>query len=258
MNKTKIEWCDYTINPVKGLCPMACTYCYARRMYLNPFYKPMYEHQEIRFDVKGYQDDDDWGISKLKNPSRIFVGSTMELFGDWIEPRWLEVLFQMIRRYPQHTFIFLTKQPQNLIKWSPFPSNCWVGYSVTDWRSFHRAAEHLFHIQAGKLFVSIEPLLDRVEYIKGGMSTILPVFQAGWLDWIIIGQQTPVSVKTSPKVEWIREIVEAADKVKIPVFLKNNLKPLYGNPNPYVPNILDTWWGECNVFGVKLRQELPL
>ncbi len=36
MNHTKIEWCDYTINPVKGLCPMACKdnqdkeYCYAR------------------------------------------------------------------------------------------------------------------------------------------------------------------------------------------------------------------------------------
>ena len=33
MNKTKIPWCDYTANPVKGLCPMACSYCYARRLY---------------------------------------------------------------------------------------------------------------------------------------------------------------------------------------------------------------------------------
>lgn len=30
MQKTKIPWADYTINPVKGLCPMACSYCYAR------------------------------------------------------------------------------------------------------------------------------------------------------------------------------------------------------------------------------------
>lgn len=28
MNKTKIEWADYTINPVKGLCPMACPVCF--------------------------------------------------------------------------------------------------------------------------------------------------------------------------------------------------------------------------------------
>ena len=33
MNKTKRPWTDYTLNPVKGLCPMACPYCYARAMY---------------------------------------------------------------------------------------------------------------------------------------------------------------------------------------------------------------------------------
>lgn len=33
MSKTKIPWCDFTINPVKGLCPMACPSCYARRRY---------------------------------------------------------------------------------------------------------------------------------------------------------------------------------------------------------------------------------
>jgi DNA repair photolyase len=30
MNKTKIEWCDATINPVVG-CLHNCPYCYARR-----------------------------------------------------------------------------------------------------------------------------------------------------------------------------------------------------------------------------------
>ncbi len=29
-----------------------------------------------------------------------------------------------------------------------------------------------------------------------------------------------------PKIEWVQEIVEAADKAEIPVFLKDNLKPL--------------------------------
>lgn len=30
MNKTKIEWCDSTWNPVTG-CLHNCNYCYARR-----------------------------------------------------------------------------------------------------------------------------------------------------------------------------------------------------------------------------------
>ena len=39
MQKTKIEWTDYTWNPIKGLCPVDCklpdgrSYCYAKRIY---------------------------------------------------------------------------------------------------------------------------------------------------------------------------------------------------------------------------------
>ncbi len=211
MNKTKIEWCDYTINPVKGLCPMACPYCYARATYKRFRWNP-----EIRFDASVLDD-----IDKIKVPSRVFVGSTMELFGDWIRPGWSDVLFRAVRRMSQHTFIFLTKQPQNLIKWSPFPDNCWVGVSTTDDAMMVKALDYLRHIQAGIKFISIEPMLA-------------PVY-TGWIDvyfknagvgWLIIGQQTPISAKTQPKMEWIQEIVEAADKAEIPVFLKDNLRPL--------------------------------
>lgn len=31
MNKTRIEWCDSTWNPVTG-CKHGCPYCYARRV----------------------------------------------------------------------------------------------------------------------------------------------------------------------------------------------------------------------------------
>jgi hypothetical protein len=36
-------------------------------------------------------------VDKIKKPSRIFVGSTMELFGKWIEPRWLEAIFGFLK-----------------------------------------------------------------------------------------------------------------------------------------------------------------
>lgn len=47
------------------------------------------------------------------------------------------------------------------------------------------------------------------------------------ISWIICGQQTPVR-KNIPR-QWLDDIVSAADKACIPVFCKDNLKPLLGN-----------------------------
>lgn len=52
-----------------------------------------------------------------------------------------------------------------------------------------------------------------------------------------------------PKVEWIREIVDAADKAGVPVFLKNNLFDLLDSDGPEV----DFAFGMSD----QLRQEFP-
>ena len=43
------------------------------------------------------------------------------------------------------------------------------------------------------------------------------------ISWVILGAQTPRSEKTFPKWGWVKEIIDAADKANIPVFLKDNL-----------------------------------
>ena len=45
---------------------------------------------------------------------------------------WQREIFKVIRANPQHRFYFLTKQPRNLAKFSPFPDNCWIGVTVCD------------------------------------------------------------------------------------------------------------------------------
>lgn len=241
MNRTAIEWTDYTVNPVKGLCPMACPYCYARRMYKR------YKWDEtIRFDPEVLISNK--AFEAYRSHPRVFVGSTFELFGPWVDEDWLHEIFSLIENIPA-TFIFLTKQPQNLAKWSPFPKNCWVGVSITDGDKEPPPLMYLKDIKAAVKFVSFEPLLHWWDSATSEMTA--RSFKTAGVNWVIIGQQTPVSKKTQPKIEWVREIVDAADKAKIPVFLKNNLYDLL----PFLADyqLEDTFWMDTS----HLRQELP-
>lgn len=219
MNKSRIEWTDYTVNPVKGLCPMDCkdlegkSYCYARRMY-----KRFHWDETIRYDL-------DWSvpISKCKEPSRIFVSSTMELFGSWIQPEFVESIIRHIGAwYPQHTFIFLTKRPHELAKYNPWPENCWVGTSAESLEHIRKRGGYgswAIDTQAKVKFISFEPLLG----------PFLPTHIPDGVNWVIIGQQTPIQKKHMIPDYWVLDIVDQARMAGLSVFMKNNLKPLLGN-----------------------------
>jgi protein gp37 len=46
-----------------------------------------------------------------------------------------------------------------------------------------------------------------------------------WIDWLIIGAMTgPRAEQYAPKKEWIEEIVSEAKRLKLPVFMKDNLR----------------------------------
>ena len=245
MAKTKIEWCDHTVNPVKGLCPVACSYCYGRRLYKRFGWDPTIRYEDPFWQVH---------LMKYKKPSRVFVGSTMELFGPWIRPSWMHSIMNYCRVCPQHTFIFLTKKPENLAKWK-FPENCWVGTTATNNAELRVGLQFLNAVDAKVRFASLEPLLswnDRAVWDTENRSLTRCLSD---LDLIIIGQQTPVSKATTPKLEWIAEIVEAADKEGVKIFLKDNLRPVLKLEDPLMGQAaLDT--GLLNWAG-ELRQEFP-
>ncbi len=163
-------------------------------------------------------------------------------------------IFAMVGQFPQHTHIFLTKRPENLIKWSPLPDNCWVGLSVdgTENAPLLRVYNGLAKTQAKVKFISFEPLLAD------------PKLDSRDLEWagiglVIIGQQTPIKKATKPKIEWIAEIVEACDKAGIAVFLKNNLRDVFVQEaikQDPIPDHCYPTWARDKVTGY-LRQELP-
>jgi len=213
MNKTKIEWTDYTFNPIKGLCPVNCKtpdgveYCYARKMYkrFGKYFHPSFWPHLVS-EPKG-----------IKKPSKIFVCSTFELFHKNIESWYRDEIFETIEACPQHTFQILTKMPENIDR--PIPDNTWLGCSITG-RGDLWKWPYLIEQKAKTKFISIEPFFN----------ILSPCFieDLRHADWIIVGRLTGHGKKYNPPKFWVSELVNFAKDKHIPIFLKDNLKDIWG------------------------------
>lgn len=234
MNRTKIEWCTYTWNPVTG-CLHGCSYCYARRI-ARRFAPPGAVISFGRYEV--YSGVFPFGFTptfyrnrltepgRIKKPGRIFVCNMGDLLGKWVPRNWIEKVLRVVRECPQHTFIFLTKNPAryNDFDW---PSNCWLGTTVES----SQAASRLVSISQTKAlvrFVSFEPLT--------GPITETDLKNLKNLQWVIIGAMTgPGAMR--PEREWVQRIIDHARAFKVPVFIKDNLKwPVKIQEYPEVTN----------------------
>ena len=239
----------YSWNPITG-CLNKCEYCYARRLangrlrskylannilashnkpnhkeyYADPFY-PRFWPERLKELPKARSWDYEGGRPRAARQrdttsKGIFVCNMCEFFGDWVPARWQRGIFNVIRANSQHRFYFLTKQPQNVPNFSPFPDNCWIGVTVCNNLMATNAWKCYFDKFSAKVkFISFEPLL---EDLLGFDEMIIQK-----ADWVIIGSQT--KPYNPPKIEWVHAIVECAEKAGKPVFLKDNMKPLLGD-----------------------------
>lgn len=203
MQRTQIEWTNYVWNPIKGLCPEKCFYCYARAMYKRFKWNP-----ELSWDGRV-------PILSNKKPSRIFVCSTIEMFHPQVPKEWRDRIFKTINQpfNKKHTFQILTKLPQNIDR--PMPENVWLGVTITGVGDL--GYHNYLHDKAKTTFVSYEPLLRDLTWIP---STA---------DWFIVGRLTGYWNKYDPEKEWIKKIVDVARDTNTAVFLKDNLKEIWGD-----------------------------
>ena len=216
MNRTSIEWTDFTWNPVTG-CRRDCDYCYARKIahrfagskaFPNGF-EPTFHPERLAQPFM------------LKKPSKIFVCSIGELFGSWVPKQWTRDVIRQAIYSPWHIFQFLTKSPENLSLFPPFPSNCWVGATATDQEMTDHALEHLAKVDTKVKFVSFEPLLGPV---RGDFTG---------LQWAIIGGQT--NPGRLPKLEWVSNLTDDLGRNDVPVFMKRNAGPFAWDWEPRWP-----------------------
>ncbi len=216
--KTKIEWCDYTINCFWG-CDGGCTYCSARKLakrfgrhigearnYPSGVVKRMEEFRPV------FLPDQLEVITEIKEPSKFFISEMGDWCGKSVPSEWTKEALDTIRNNPQHIFITSTKQPHNLPKFN-FPKNCWVGIGATDREMALKALATFKETQAEVKYLMCEPLLSPMgELDLTGISLV------------IIGSQT--NPYRPPEAAWVDEIARAADEVGTAVFVKNNLYPV--------------------------------
>ena len=209
MNKTKIEWTDYSWNPITG-CNHGCWYCYAEKLFkrFHRSFEPTF-HPERLLEVR-----------QLKKPSKIFVCSVADLFAPWTPEEWRdEVLAEVFFSEVPHVFQLLTKNPERIPKELEFPENVWVGTTVTTENGDIKNIEEMRHVKANR-FVSFEPLLGDIDFSND--------VDLSHIDWVIVGKLTGSRrVKLQPS--WLASIVDETARMGIPLFMKNNLRKEFPN-----------------------------
>ena len=230
MNKTKIDWCDSTWNPVTG-CLHECEYCYARGI-ANRFGCHTTPDDKVSVVIHPWEDSETgrklpypydfsptlhkYRLNEYegKKGRNIFVCSMADLFGEWVPDSWIEEVFKACEKAPQHNYLFLTKNPKRYEELGekgmlPDSPNMWFGFSQTE------TINKSLYIPAGNIFVSVEPILKETR----------PCLT----DWVIVGAETGRRKdKVIPKREWIEQIVEDCRKYGIPIFMKSSLAEIWG------------------------------
>ena len=258
MNRSKIEWCDHTWNPITG-CRNGCEYCYARKMTarfsgdvrLNLMAKSDYRTQDApdgsgkvfvldspMLNGTGHALTYPFGfeptlhryrmnmLDKLKMGNNIFVGAMADVFGAWVPEEWIEEVLNVCVENSMHNYMFLTKNPERYWELDakamlPSGENMWYGFSYTcnDDQSWSS-------LNGDKnTFISVEPLLEDLRLFDTDM--LCPTAK-----WVIIGAETGNRKnKVIPRYEWIEKILRHCKKFGIPVFMKNSMISIVGEGN---------------------------
>jgi protein gp37 len=233
--RSKIEWTQMTWNPVTGCTKISagCKNCYAERMakrlqamgqkrYINGFEVTLHEDLvELPYQ---------WKTSRL-----IFVNSMSDLFHEKVPLDFIQRVFNVMERCPQHTFQVLTKRSKRLrevsdqLSWAP---NIWMGVSVEDEHVMYRIKD-LQNTPATIRFLSCEPLLGPLENLD-----------LNGIQWVIVGGES--GPKARPMhLEWVEAIHMQCRQAGVLFFFKQwggvhkrrNGRELHGRLYNEMPNL---------------------
>jgi protein gp37 len=208
-----IEWTEATWNPTSGCTKVSpgCDRCYAERI-TRRFPKTFPNGFKLTLRPDALDIPLRW-----KRPRTIFVNSMSDLFHADVPEDYLQLVFDVMRRTPHHTYQVLTKRAERLARVAarlPWPENVWIGVSVESpayaWR-----IDYLRRVDATIRFVSAEPLLAP-----------LPNLNLHGVDWLIAGGESQTGCRPA-EIAWFRDLRDQCSRAGVAFFLKQ----LGGHPS---------------------------
>jgi len=235
VTKTKIEWGEYSWNPITGCTPISpgCTNCYAQRMARRLAGRCGYPKYPHHFDVTLHPGRLGEPLRR-KKPTMYFVCSMSDFFHEDVPWDFRQLVLSIIAMCPQHTFLFLTKRPQNALEfltWPgvansvfttrkggfgdeiqlPFP-NIWLGVSIESQPLMNKRILPLLQIPAVVRFVNLEPLLEAIDLNFHSWSEDV-------LRWVLVGGESGLNARPM-NLDWVRNLMAQCRAADVPIFVK--------------------------------------
>jgi protein gp37 len=218
LNKSNIEYLTHVWNfypgcknQENGICKLPC-WAKAQAKRFGRSFEPAFNEKIFNAGMP-------------RDPARIGVCFTGDLFGDWVDPEQpmggsqttlRNVMKAKVLINTEHQFFFLTKCPGNIAKWGKFPDNAWVGVTCLNAEQVWLAIEALKKVEAKHKWLSLEPLQGPLFNYQFDLNRHFT-----GIDWVVVGAQShPTKL---PEESWVREIIIEAGKLNVPVWTKNNM-----------------------------------
>lgn len=210
-SSSDIEWTEQTWNPTTGCTKVSagCKNCYAEVMaqrlhamgtsgYANKFLLTL---QPSRLNQP----------FERKKATLYFVNSMSDLFHEDIPDSFLDEVFDVITKTPQHTYQILTKRAERLpefFKKRECPQNVWLGVSVEDKKHGLPRIDFLREVKAHIRFLSVEPLLED-----------LGEMDLNNIHWVIVGGESGPKARPMHS-SWAESIRDQCEKCDVAFFFK--------------------------------------
>jgi protein gp37 len=208
---SKIEWTEKTWNPTTGCTKVSagCKHCYAETM----------AKRLNAMGANGYDNGFELSIIpsrlsqplKRKKPTTYFVNSMSDLFQDGVSDDFIDQVFDIIKRTPQHRYQILTKRAERLpvyFKDKIIPENVWLGVTVENIKEGLPRIDLLRQVKASIRFLSIEPLLEDLGEVN---------FKG--IHWAIVGGESGPKARQMEE-DWVRSIKNQCDEQAVSFFFK--------------------------------------